>query len=145
MKNFNEDSSTLDKNIPLRKQLSVAGRVLLICTSVLFWIVGNTLPESETILKFMSKVVSILSLLNYATWTGQRGWIGFLDYIAVHLSVLIFMFRLLGKSPEFLVNWFGIICTYYAWKTKSRAEGQLVVHGLALFNIFLFGIFLQKK
>jgi hypothetical protein len=147
MKNSNGEVDILDKTneIPLRKQLSVVGRVLLICTSILFWVVGNTLPESESVLRFMSKLVSVLSIANYATWTGERGWIGFFDYIAVHVSVVIFCFRIWGKPSFFLANWFGVLCTFYAWKGKTRAEQQLLVHLIALFNIFLFGILLQYK
>lgn len=143
----NSNAETLDKNIPIipRKQLSVAGRIALISTSVLFWVVGNTLPESESVLKFFSKIVSLLSILNYITWDGRRGWIGILDYIAVHISVILFMFRLLGKPSHYIVNWLGILATFLLWKTKTKPEGQLLVHLMALLNVFLYGMFLKTK
>lgn len=149
MKNSNDEQTTMDKKIPLdqnilkRKQLSVAGRIALICTSILFWVVGNTLPESEYILKLFSKIVSVLSILNYTTWNGQRGIIGTLDFLAVHISVIIFMFRLLGKPSHFMIHWLGILITFILWKTKTKAEGQLWVHLIALFNIYIYGMFLK--
>lgn len=114
-------------------------------TSVLFWVVGTTLPDSESHLRLLSKVVSVLSFLNYATWTGKRGVIGTLDYIAVHTSVCVFLFGLSGRRPVFLLNVLGVLATYVAWRRKENASGQILVHGIALFNLFLFGVLANLK
>lgn len=122
-----------------RRQLSVASRVSLMATSILFWIVGSTLPPSEPVLRAFAKIVSVLSFLNYATWTGKRHLIGVLDFVAVHLSVVVFVWMLRNRSPVFWVNVLGVLVTFFAWKSKTQAWQQLFVHVIALFNLWLFG------
>ena len=114
-------------------------------TSVLFWVVGNTLPDSEWQFQMLARLVSVLSFLNYATWTGQRGVIGALDFVAVHVSVLVFLLRLRGRNPVFLLNVLGVFATFLAWRTKRKASDQLLVHVIALFNLFLFGTLVRVK
>ena len=138
------DSVVQRDTVNPRRQLSVASRLTLMTTSVLFWVVGNTLPDSEWLLRELAKLVSVLSFLNYATWTGTRHAIGVLDFVAVHASVLIFLFRLSGKSPAFLVNLVGVVATFVAWRNKSVASDQILVHFIALFNLWMFG-FLSSK
>jgi len=114
-------------------------------TSVLFWVVGTTLPESESTLRILAKVVAVLSFLNYATWTGERHIIGVLDYIAVHLSVLVFLISLHGRPPAFLANVVGVIATFVAWRNKRKGSDQILVHAIALFNLWMFGIMASVK
>lgn len=114
-------------------------------TSVLFWIVGSTLPDSEWLLRLFAKAVAVLSFFNYATWTGKRHVIGVLDFIAVHLSVLIFCFKLWGRSPAFVANVVGIVATFVAWRSKTEAKDQVLVHLIALFNLFMFGVMVKSS
>lgn len=114
-------------------------------TSVLFWVVGSTLPDSESHLRLLAKVVSVLSCLNYATWTGNRGIIGILDFVAVHVSVLVFLVGLRGRSPAFVANFVGIVATFVAWRNKRKASDQILVHFIALFNLFMFGVMASVK
>jgi hypothetical protein len=114
-------------------------------TSVLFWVVGTTLPESESALRTLAKVVSVLSFLNYATWTGERHFIGVLDFVAVHVSVLTFVISLRGRPPAFLANVVGVIATFVAWRTKRKASDQILVHAFALFNLWMFGVMASLK
>jgi hypothetical protein len=141
-KKFTVDSEA--QAVKPRRQLSVASRLTLMTTSVLFWVVGNTLPDSEWLLKLFSKIVAVLSFLNYATWTGRRHAIGVLDYIAVHLSVIIFCFKLWGRSPAVVANVVGIVATYTAWRNKRQAKDQVFVHLIALFNLFAFGMMVKN-
>jgi len=128
-----------------RRQLSVASRVTLMTTSVLFWVVGDTLPDSEWLLRALSKVVAVLSFLNYATWTGTRHIVGVLDFAAVHASVLVFLFSLIGRPTAFVANLVGVVATFVAWRNKSRASDQIFVHLIALFNLWMFGIMASLK
>lgn len=114
-------------------------------TSILFWVVGNTLPDSEWLLRLMSKTVAVLSFFNYATWTGQRGVIGTFDILAVHFSVLVFCFKLWGRSPAFAANVVGIVATFVLWKSKREAKEQILVHLIGLFNLFMFGLMVKAS
>ena len=114
-------------------------------TSVLFWVVGNTLPDSESTFRFMSKIVAVLSFLNYATWTGKRHIVGILDFVAVHASVLFFLMTLIGRRSVFLVNVVGVVATFFAWKQKRTASDQIFVHLIALFNLWVFGVLASLK
>jgi hypothetical protein len=109
-------------------------------TSVLFWVVGNTLPPSEELLRFFARLVSVLSFLNYFTWTGTRHIVGVADFVAVHLSVLVFLWKLQGRSSAFLANVVGVVATFVAWRAKSKASDQVYVHLIALFNLWAFGV-----
>jgi hypothetical protein len=109
-------------------------------TSLLFWIVGNTLPDSEAVLRVLSKVVAVLSFLNYASWTGKRHLVGVLDFIAVHTSVAVFLVSLLGRPLPFLANVVGVVATYFAWRNRRQKSDQICVHLIALFNLFVFGL-----
>lgn len=128
-----------------RKQLSVAGRASLMFTSILFWFVADTLPDSENFFKICAKIVSVLSFFNYATWTGTRGIIGTVDFVAVHFSAACFILRLFSKPFAFSSNLFMSFATWYAWKHKTNAEGQLAVHVIALINLFMFGLMCRAK
>ena len=114
-------------------------------TSVLFWVVGSTLPKSEPMLCFFAKLVSVLSFLNYMTWTGRRHIVGVLDYIAVHSSVLYFLWTLRGRGPVFFANVFGVGATFVAWKSKKKAKHQVIVHLIALLNLYLFGVLASRQ
>jgi len=109
-------------------------------TSVLFWVVGNTLPPSEGTLRFFARLVSVLSFLNYFTWTGTRHIVGVADFLAVHASVLVFLWQLRERPAAFLMNMVGVVATFVAWRTKSKASDQVFVHLMALFNLWAFGV-----
>jgi hypothetical protein len=119
--------------------------VALMSTSVLFWVVGNTLPDSEALLRSLSKLVAVLSFLNYATWTGKRHIVGVLDFIAVHASVAVFLLSLIGRPAPFLANVVGVVATYFAWRNRRQKSDQILVHLIALFNLFVFGLMARHK